>query len=325
MQVMSVESIAEGLIQAFKEVVQAASGKEIDAKLTRVEKKTKEDLQRMLEARPIGFEVAFESGLTGKLTFLFNDRDGLTFFDLASGTANTKTQLFDEATITALREILDQAVAQASAKLRQNRGTDIAAAPALWIEPKELPRIATNYFANAGALALAEFRLLIDASIDMQVQILFSTTLVQSAAEASVPSRPEVRKQNDEYLLDMGINLEIPESQRPSATMEARGSASGPSGTPEENLKDFEKNIQRILDIELPVSISFGQTRMLLKEVLQFSAGSIIQLDKTADDPVCLVVNNKVIAKGQVIVVDGNYGIRITEIESTTERIRSLG
>lgn len=86
-----------------------------------------------------------------------------------------------------------------------------------------------------------------------------------------------------------------------------------------------EKNIERILDIELPVVLNLGETGMLLKDVLQLSAGSIIQLDRAADDPITLTVNNKIIARGELVIVDGNYGIKITDVESTADRIRSLG
>lgn len=90
------------------------------------------------------------------------------------------------------------------------------------------------------------------------------------------------------------------------------------------NIQLANKNLQRLLDLELAVSLSFGQTTMLLKDVLRLGPGSIIELDHTIGEPVSVVVNNKVIARGEVVVVDGNYGVRITEIQSAAERIRSL-
>jgi flagellar motor switch protein FliN len=84
-------------------------------------------------------------------------------------------------------------------------------------------------------------------------------------------------------------------------------------------------NIDLLLDVELPISVSFGQSGMPLKDVLKLGPGSVIELDKSVNDPVILIVNHKPIAKGEVVMVDGNYGIRIIEVESTAERIRSLG
>jgi flagellar motor switch protein FliN len=84
-------------------------------------------------------------------------------------------------------------------------------------------------------------------------------------------------------------------------------------------------NIDLLLDVELPVSVSFGNSEMLLKDVLKLGAGSVIELDKSVNDPVTIIVNHKPIARGEVVMVDGNYGVRILEVESTADRIRSLG
>jgi len=84
-------------------------------------------------------------------------------------------------------------------------------------------------------------------------------------------------------------------------------------------------NIDLLLDVELPVRVSFGKTEMQLRDVFKLGAGSVIELDKSVNDPVAVIVNNKTIAKGEVVMVDGNYGVRILEVESTADRIRSLG
>ena len=89
--------------------------------------------------------------------------------------------------------------------------------------------------------------------------------------------------------------------------------------------KNGNMNIDLLMDVELPVSVLFGHSQMPLKDVLKLGAGSVIGLDKSVNDPVTIIVNNKPVAKGEVVVVDGNYGVRILEVQSTAERIRSLG
>ena len=84
-------------------------------------------------------------------------------------------------------------------------------------------------------------------------------------------------------------------------------------------------NIDMLLDVELPISVSFGHSEMQLKDVLKLGAGSVIELDKSVNDPVTIIVNDKPIAKGEVVMVEGNYGVRILEVESKADRIRSLG
>ena len=77
-----------------------------------------------------------------------------------------------------------------------------------------------------------------------------------------------------------------------------------------------------LLDVEMPVSVSFGRTRIRVQEILKLITGSIIELDRTISEPVEVIVNNCVIARGEVVVVDGNYGVRIHEVLSRHERLQ---
>lgn len=79
-----------------------------------------------------------------------------------------------------------------------------------------------------------------------------------------------------------------------------------------------------LLDVELPVSVSFGRAQLALNDLLKLTSGSIVELNRTISEPVEVIVNNCVIARGEVVVVDGNYGIRIQEIVSRQERLRTL-
>lgn len=83
-------------------------------------------------------------------------------------------------------------------------------------------------------------------------------------------------------------------------------------------------NLDLLLDIQLPVVVRMGHTEMQMGELLKLTPGSILELNRSADAPVELLVNGKLIAKGEVVVVDGNFAFRITEIESRANRIRSL-
>jgi len=79
-----------------------------------------------------------------------------------------------------------------------------------------------------------------------------------------------------------------------------------------------------LLDVEMPVSVSFGRAHIPLKEVLKLTSGSIVELNRTVTEPVEIIVNNCVIAKGEVVVVEGNYGVRIHQVISRGERLRTL-
>jgi flagellar motor switch protein FliN/FliY len=84
-------------------------------------------------------------------------------------------------------------------------------------------------------------------------------------------------------------------------------------------------NLEVILDIELPLTVRFGKAEMTLRALTQVGPGSVIDLDRSPDEPVEILVNEKVIARGEVVVVSGNYGVRVTEVTSAADRIRTLG
>ena len=79
-----------------------------------------------------------------------------------------------------------------------------------------------------------------------------------------------------------------------------------------------------LLDVDLDVSIELGSSMLSIKRILELAPGSIVELDRMAGEPVDLLVNNKVVAKGEVVVIDENFGIRIVSLVSPQERIRSL-
>jgi flagellar motor switch protein FliN/FliY len=83
-------------------------------------------------------------------------------------------------------------------------------------------------------------------------------------------------------------------------------------------------SIDLLLDVELPVCVSFGRAQLMLKDVIKLTTGSIVELNRSLSEPVEVIVNNCVIARGEVVVVEGNYGIRIKQVVSRQERLRTL-
>ncbi len=94
---------------------------------------------------------------------------------------------------------------------------------------------------------------------------------------------------------------------------------SEPAGKPE------TQNIDMLLDVNLPVSIELGRTRMSISDILSLGPGSVVELNKLAGEPVDLLVNYKIVARGEVVVIDENFGVRITTLISPTERLKALG
>jgi len=88
--------------------------------------------------------------------------------------------------------------------------------------------------------------------------------------------------------------------------------------------KDAKRNLDLLLDVTIPISVEVGRAQMSLDEVLNLVPGSVVALDKKSEEPVDLRVNGKLIARGEVVLVDDSYGLRITQIVDAAGRIESL-
>ncbi|MBI5671751.1 MAG: flagellar motor switch protein FliN [Nitrospirae bacterium] len=84
------------------------------------------------------------------------------------------------------------------------------------------------------------------------------------------------------------------------------------------------KNIDFILDIPMSVTVYVGSTKMAIRDLLQLAQGSVIELDKLAGEPMEVMVNNKLVARGEVVVVNEKFGIRLTDVVSAAERVQHL-
>lgn len=108
--------------------------------------------------------------------------------------------------------------------------------------------------------------------------------------------------------------------QSEEAAPKAAQAAAGAGFTGPVNSRTFEL----LLDVELPVSVSFGRAQVPLKDVLKLTTGSIVELNRSILEPVEVIVNNCVIARGEVVVVEGNFGVRVHQVVSRQERLRTL-
>ena len=80
-------------------------------------------------------------------------------------------------------------------------------------------------------------------------------------------------------------------------------------------------NLDLLMDVPLQITVELGRTQKMVKEVLALGPGSVVELDKLAGEPVDILINEKPIAKGEVVVIDENFGIRVTEILSPKDRL----
>jgi flagellar motor switch protein FliN/FliY len=123
--------------------------------------------------------------------------------------------------------------------------------------------------------------------------------------------------------LDAEKEMLEPSEQEAATKNEISAQTSAPPAVPEINGSQ-DSNLDRILDIPLVLSAQLGNTRMLIKDLLQLGPGSIVELDKLAGEPLEVLVNERLVARGEVVMVNEKFGIRLTDVISPTDRVKKL-
>ncbi len=126
------------------------------------------------------------------------------------------------------------------------------------------------------------------------------------------------------FIIDEKLKSALFGGSESPADMSVSSTTSGAVESPVNLSSDEMGNIALIMDVKLPVRVRIGKKRMLLKDVLNMDIGSVIELNQLANDPLEILVDNHVIAEGEVVIVDGNFGVQITTIGSKRERLEQL-
>ncbi|HEX9081304.1 MAG TPA: flagellar motor switch protein FliN [Holophagaceae bacterium] len=252
----------------------------------------------------------YQKGLSGALLFTLPLKEGTMLVDLMLGGEGAPAEELVGDSKDALAETFNQVMGSANQTLSDLAGetlsianVDISAA-----SPEALPeQMGAGPFQDV-ALATSQ------DSLQTTIHLLIPDLLLQQMKRklGLVEAPPPAPEPAPAPVATSGsAGLTAPPRQAPAAT--------GPA------LPVDAGNLDLLLDIQLPVVVRMGQTEMQMGELLKLTPGSILELNRSADAPVELLVNGKLIAKGEVVVVDGNFAFRITEIESRASRIRSLG
>ncbi|MFK7974641.1 MAG: flagellar motor switch protein FliN [Halioglobus sp.] len=120
-------------------------------------------------------------------------------------------------------------------------------------------------------------------------------------------------------------------SEEPEAPTEEATEATAPPPPPEHQESageaapgSAEINLESLLDVPVTLSVEIGRSKVPIRELVSLNQGSVIELDRTVDEPLDLLVNGKLMARGEVVVVDGQFGLRLIEVVSPSERLKKL-
>jgi flagellar motor switch protein FliN/FliY len=150
-----------------------------------------------------------------------------------------------------------------------------------------------------------------------QIAVATSTVQTYPTQEQATFEQPAVPMQQPQRSQHMGTRLQGMEQPNIQPAIFSNFEQSHPQATE-------TKNLDMLLDIPLQVTVELGSTKKSVKEILEVSAGSIIELDKLAGEPVDILVNNRLVAQGEVVVIDENFGVRVTDIISQSDRLKKL-
>jgi len=287
-------------------------------------------------------EITYEKGLPGTAVLALKTNDSAILADLMmGGKGEAESTEISELQISAIGEAMNQMVGTASTALSNMLNTQIGISPPVIKILEKGKDIELNKELLENSIVAIKFKLIIEEVVDSEI-IQFMTVV---AAKAQVK---EVKDMMESMSKDLKENLKsdsVVETIMKEAESRATGELSGVSAPGEAGLNgqvtvqpvqfsSFDKtsnifgetnrNLNLVLDVKLGLTVELGRTTLPIKNVLELTRGSIIELDKVAGEPVELFANGKLIAKGEVVVIEDNFGLRITSIVSPEQRIKDL-
>ncbi|GAE36038.1 flagellar motor switch phosphatase FliY [Halalkalibacter akibai] len=319
---------------------------------------TRQDLEGEFPQPHVAVHVEYTEGFEGMNLLVIKTTDAAIIADLMLGGDGINPSLdLSEMHVSAVQEAMNQMMGSASTSMSTifNKKVDISP-PGIDLMDIKNDQGTSNLPADS-ILVNISFRLkvgdLIDSSIMQLVTVSFAKDLVNelmnpSGVEEEIPTYVEEPQKLQEQV-EQPIERSVPQpsnhnsmNEVSKAPYEQRGqqhlghmstfsqrdvdvqpAAFSTFDSPQLNQVE-SNNLNMLLDIPLQVTVELGRTKRSIKEILEFTQGSIIELDKLAGEPVDILVNQKLIAKGEVVVIDENFGVRVTDIVSQEDRIRNL-
>jgi flagellar motor switch protein FliN/FliY len=318
------------------------------------------DLKDGFEVPNIALEVKYTSGIVGENLLVMKLNDAAVIANLmmgGDGIISDGISDLSEIELSAVSEAMNQMIGSAATSMATMFMREVNISPPLSTIWNDLTSPLSQHISEDEVIVKVSFSLAIGDLVDSHIMQLLpvatakkivsimmgqeepeaQTTMQQSEPQSvaqpqSVQSKPQHSEPEIQYMqpepqaaYDGSYDIyekpaEVPKQpavEVHKATFQPLAQAPANAGMP--------KNIDLILDVPLEISVVLGRTKKNIKDILNLGTGSLIELDKLAEEPVEILVNGKKVAYGEVVVVDENFGVRITSIVSSEDRIKSLG
>jgi flagellar motor switch protein FliN/FliY len=278
----------------------------------RVSVSTQKILFSSFTAPYVVVEVDFSKGLQGSNLLIIKERDAAVIADIMmGGNGLNPPGKLTELHLSAVAEAMNQMIGSAATSMSAMFGKSVSISPPI---AEAVDFGFANYVSpliNGEDIAAIHFRMVIESLIDSEIMQVMPLKVARE--EVNMLLNPE--SLGHAPPLARTVQPDPPFAGNVSQTAEPVNYQHLPSET---------KNLALILDVPLNVTVILARTRRPIKEVLGLVPGSILEMDNLADEPVEILVNGTLVAQGEVVVIGENFGVRITSILSTTERLQNL-
>jgi len=271
-------------------------------------------------------EVNYTQGLTGKNLLVLKDYDVALITNLLlgeEGEIDADHIELDETHLSAIREVMNQMVGSSATSLADILGTpiNISTPEARKIQLEEEGIL--HAFADSDEpIVKINFKMEIEGLLTSEIMQILPLPFAKNMAESVIGGTQQVEE----------AKAEVENPPEPMTVGAASGAKDEDIKVKSARLPSFDsleqreggpllKNIDMIQDVPMKVTVELGRTKKKIKDILDFNTGFVIVLDKIAGEAVDILVNGKSIGKGEVVVIDDNYGVRITEINLPTAKI----
>lgn len=315
---------------------------------------TLREIKEGFETPNIVLDIEYIAGIIGRNILIIKIIDGLVISNLMMGGDGKVTETHDlsEIEISAVSEAMNQMIGSAATSMATmfGRKVDISPPTSKLVTDASMP--ISDSIPEDQPIVKVSFRMTIGDIVDSNIMQIFPIETAKNIVsimtgedkveeepkkvdppKAAAPKEQIMNKEisyesvNNNFNPEPQYNYQQQQQyesppQRMQQPVEVHSAAFEPL-VPQNSVPPI-KNIDLILDVPLDISVVLGRTKKSIQDILNLGTGSLIELDKLAEEPVEILVNGKQIALGEVVVVDENFGIRITNIVSSVERIKRL-
>lgn len=301
------------------------------------------DLISDIATPKVAMTVGFKEGLIGTNLMLLQVKDANVIADLMmGGDGEPKSQDFTEVELSAVSEAMNQMIGSSATAMATmiNRKVDILPPDVkVWREPDNI------HYDNIGGnqkIYKVSFSLNVEGLIKSEIMQIFTEDMVEDIADAMMADKATVVKDHDtgEKKQPAPTATKVqsqPQPQQPQPDQQTATAprpsqlAPKPEQTVEVSQPEFQQlsgekvpqgdNLDLIMDVPLNLSVVLGRAEKSVRDILSFNSGSVVELNRLTDEPLEILLNGKLIATGEVVVINENFGIRITNIVSQRQRI----